>query len=526
MKTEDKQQQWAEFRFGVIAPLVCRRLDEAQRRIVRQEILNQVFVNPEGKEQRVAERTLREWVARHQLYGLAGLKRLTRSDKGVLKALSVDIIDSAYNVRKDLRSRSISSVLSHLRNKNVDTSTISKTTLNRYLNTLGVEKEKAAAERGTFQRWQKEHANDLWQADTSRGIWIPDPANVKEYKQTRLVSFIDDATRVVTHAEYYWDEQLPSLLDCFRKALLKRGKPRVLLCDNAFIYHSRAMKSACAKLGIELKFCREYFPEGKGKIEKSYATFKSRFYEEAKHAGIRSLDELNKFWFAWLTREYHHQKHSALNATPIERWAADEAKGFVQRVSTDEIRRALMIKESRQTHKRTATIRLHNRVYQLKPEMAGKEVDAVYEPYKLGDSVEIWCDGVLVQIANEVRIGANIDFSRMPERNRTRRQNHQVIASARDYKNALIAGHQSEACANPREYMAESEFKTLVAQVLEKEINEDELNYLSSFYVENMPMTAQRIQQLLVQIVGTKGKELHIRSYCEHVREGLNRQRS
>lgn len=530
MAGKDKRNEWAQFRFGVIAPLVCRRLDAAQARQLKLEILNQIFVTPDQKEKRIAERTLREWIARYRLYGFDGLLRLKRKDSGVCTAISADLVSQAYALRKELPTRSIRGVLAHLRAKNVDTSKIAKTTLNRYLNTLGAKKEKVTGEKGVFQRWQKEHANELWQADTSAGVWLPNPANPKEYKQTRLISFIDDATRVCPHAEFYWDEQLPSLIDCFRKALLKRGKPGILLADNAFIYHSKAMKRACAQLGIESKFCAPYDPPGKGKIEKSYSTIKNGFYDEAKGTGLRTLDELNKFWFAWLTREYHHAEHSALNKmTPIQRWLQDEDGGFINRVSTEAIRRALMIRETRSAHIRTGTIRLNNRSYQLSPEFAGRKVDVLYEANKPCNTVEIWLDGNMVQLAQEVVPGANIDFTR--KRQRKKENKYATIASSRDYRLALVAAHQSESPlveANaPNEYLAEPEFQALTARLLPgRQLTDEERSLLSRFFFENIPMTGQRAELLLSQIVNAKGTDLHLRSYCNHLRQGLKQQRS
>jgi hypothetical protein len=523
-----KRSEWAQFRFGVIAPLVCRRLDDAQTRQLKKEILTQTFVTPDQKEKRVAERTLREWIARYRLYGFEGLLRIKRSDSGDCTAIPAELVSQAYALRKELPTRSIKGVLAHLRAKNVDISKIAKTTLNRYLNVLGAKKEKVTGEKGVFQRWQKERANDLWQADTSAGVWLPNPVNPKEYKQTRLISFIDDATRVCPHAEFYFDEQLPSLIDCFRKALLKRGKARALLCDNAFIYHSRAMKAACAQLGIESKFCKPYDPPGKGKIEKSYGTVKAGFYKEAEHAGLRTLDELNKFWFAWLTREYHHAEHSALNKmTPIQRWKQDEDGGFIQRVSAEDIRRALMLRETRSTHIRTGTIRLNNRCYQLSPEFAGQKVEVLYEANKRCDTVEIWQDGKLVQVAKEVIPGAHIDFTRM--RQKKKENSHATLASSRDYRLALVAAHQSE---SPQvegfasEYLAEPEFLALTARLLLHQLTEEEQSYLSRFFFENAPMTGKRTELLLSQAVNAKGTKLHLRSYCEHIRQGLNQQRS
>lgn len=45
----DERIAWAQFRFSVIAPFVCRRLDtEEQRRALRKEILEQTYVTPDG----------------------------------------------------------------------------------------------------------------------------------------------------------------------------------------------------------------------------------------------------------------------------------------------------------------------------------------------------------------------------------------------------------------------------------------------------------------------------------------------
>lgn len=41
------------------------------------------------------------------------------------------------------------------------------------------------------------------------------------------------------------------------------------------------------------------------------------------HAGLTSLDELNKRFQAWLDGKYHQKVHEELNMTPIARWQKD-----------------------------------------------------------------------------------------------------------------------------------------------------------------------------------------------------------
>jgi putative transposase len=513
---QEKRLSWARFRFSVIAPLVCRKLSEEQRRILRREILQQTFITPDGYEKRVASRTLNQWVARHRKFGFDGLLALSRNTLGSSRAISTELLDRAVELRREEPTRSVKMVLRLLQALGHDTTGVSRTTLNVHLNRRGANKERLSGDKGTFQRWEQTHANAIWQSDTSAGVWLPDPVNPKKLKQTRLITFIDDATRVCTHGEFYWDEQLPSLIDCFRKALLKRGKPERMLFDNAFIYHSNAMSIMSAQLGIEVSFCTEYYPPSKGKIEKHYSTIKSAFYKEAEHSGLSTLDQLNQFFFAWLTKEYHHAKHSELGMTPIERWRQDEQS--IARVSPEDIRHALMLRSQRKVNKRTAIIRLDNRSYQASPELAGSEVEVRWQA-RCQDYVEVWRDGKLIETAPLTTAQPDIDFTRKPVRKQTLRG--LTYESSKRYRHSLIAEHQGEKPVPQQavdDYLAQPEFIQLVASTLDKTLEPEELSFLSGFFFENSPLRTSLTQSLLNQIVNAKGKQLHLRSYLDHIR--------
>lgn len=523
---QEKRMAWGQFRFSVIAPLVCRHIEsEEQRRMLRRQILDQVYVTPKGEKKHVASRTLNVWLSRYRQYGFEGLLDPSRKTLGSCRAIPEEVLKRAEELRRELKTRSIKSIVSIMKTEGFDMKEVSRSTLNLQLKSRGAGKEKLATEKGVYQRWEQKHANILWQADTSSGVWLPDPTNPKKVKRTRLISFIDDATRVCTHAQFYWDEKLPSLIDCFRKAILKRGKPGRILCDNAFIYHSTTMKLMCAQLGIELSFCQEYSPEGKGKIEKHYGTIKSGFYQEAKGAGLTTIDELNKFFWAWLTREYHHVRHSSLDMTPVERWRQDEH--LVKRVPTENLRRALMLKTKRRVNRRTAMIRLESRYFQARAELAGELVEIRWygaHPQEL----EIWIAGKLVDTARQTIISTNIDFSRRPERNR-REKPGLTLASSKNYRLALIQEHDGEA-PNPLlladDYMSEPEFAGAVSAALERELEPEETTYLAHFFYQHSPLKTRQTQALLTQAVNAKGTKMHLRFYLEHIRTSLFKTRS
>jgi len=75
----------------------------------------------------------------------------------------------------------------------------------------------------------KAHANGMWQGDTLHGPYLTIEGKAMK---TYLICFIDDASRVIPHGEFYLADSTPRLIDCFQTALFKRGVPRSIYVDN------------------------------------------------------------------------------------------------------------------------------------------------------------------------------------------------------------------------------------------------------------------------------------------------------
>jgi putative transposase len=501
-------------------------MDDAERRELMRQILNTSFECPDGEQKRFAERTLRTWLAKYRIYGFDGLMRAESRLAGSCTAIPGPVLDAAVKLRQELRTRSARGILSVLRAQGFDVTDVAESTLNFHLNRLGATKEKYASEKGTFQLFQKDHANELCQADSSGGIWLPDPRNRGQYKQTRFISLIDDATRVVTHAAFYWNEQLPSLFDCFRKALLKHGKMAHLYTDNGPCFKAKALASTCAQLGIELRHAEQYTPESKGKIERHIGTVKASFYQEAKHSGLETIEELNSFFFAWLDAEYHNRKHKSLDMTPLERWQMDQNKGLIHMVEAEEIRHALMLREERKVNKRTALIQLNNRSYQAGRELAGKKVEVLWHADRGNPTIEIWLSGKLVEIANEVVPGADIDYTKRPERQR-QPETPKILHSSKQYRQALVSAHRQELVqASTPGYLSDQEFQDLFVCYLERELSEEEQAYLGSVFSLLSPVRASNTESVLEKAIDAKGPKMHVRYYCDLLKQARLSKRS
>src|SRR5690606_12209166 len=100
-------------------------------------------------------------------------------------------------------------------------------------------------------------------------------------KQVYLVTFIDDATRFVLHAEFYPTLDHVIVEDCLRKAILKYGVPDCVYFDNGKQYRTKWMARTCSKLGIRLLYAKPYSPEATGKVEKFNQTVESFLREAA-----------------------------------------------------------------------------------------------------------------------------------------------------------------------------------------------------------------------------------------------------
>ncbi len=107
------------------------------------------------------------------------------------------------------------------------------------------------------------YANQLWQADTMFGPYVETGGG---RKQTKLIAFIDDASRVLCHGESS-STNVDTLVQAIRAAFYKRGLPEQLLVDNGSIYCSQEITLICARVGCILRHTPVRDAAAKGKIK-------------------------------------------------------------------------------------------------------------------------------------------------------------------------------------------------------------------------------------------------------------------
>jgi len=137
---------------------------------------------------------------------------------------------------------------------------VSLFTVQRYLRELDFAVEPTLERK----RFVFEFANDCWQTDALTGPYL----RIDSSKRcTYLIVFLDDASRLVVHGEFFFAENSLSLQTVLKKALLKREIPKRIFADNGKIFNSLQLRLVCAELGIVLSHARPYSPASKGYAE-------------------------------------------------------------------------------------------------------------------------------------------------------------------------------------------------------------------------------------------------------------------
>ena len=394
-------------RYEAIAPLLNGGLEAGERRRLRAAVLESTGIS---------ERTLRRHIARYREQGFCGLIDTPRSDKGSMKSIPRFVVDEAVRLREELPERSVRQIIEILEGEHIiKPGSVARTTLNEKLITRGMGAKRLKALSGTrpARRFARKHRNSLWQLDVKYG---PILRNGDKKIKTFMLAAIDDSTRMIMHAEFYANQRLPILEDCFRKAVLKYGKPEDVLVDNGKIFVSKWFRRACAYLKIRHIRAKPFSPEEKGKCEK-FNRAVDAFIRELALEPVSKLADLNRKFVVWLEEGYTHKPHEALIneqinpltgeaekspvLTPYQAYTRDSAK--VRYVTGVECREAFLWEEQR-TADKTGCIKLHGHEYDVGAALAKKNVDVRYDPFDLS-IVEIWQGGKFERKAERIRIG-------------------------------------------------------------------------------------------------------------------------
>ncbi|MGI9332082.1 MAG: DDE-type integrase/transposase/recombinase, partial [Gammaproteobacteria bacterium] len=329
-----------------------------------------------------------------------------RRDSGEPRAIDPALAERLLAIKEAEPSLSIRLVIAQARGEGAlaGDAHLPLSTVHRLFQRHGLSRRHSTAPAQDRRRFSFRHAGELWTSDVMHGPTVFAPSRRK--RKVYLIAFLDDATRVVTHAEFALSESTRAFLPVFKRAIVRHGLPKRLYVDNGANYRSHQLAVIAAKLGVALIHARPYQPQGKGKIERYFRTVRAQLMTRLTEADTASLEALNRRLAGWIEGEYHHNPHRGLDGeTPLERWArrADEVRYPDAHMDLDTL---FLFEETRKVQS-DRTVSLHGRLFEIDAALVGERVTLRYDPSRPAAPVQVVHEGRVVERARLVDAYAN-----------------------------------------------------------------------------------------------------------------------
>ena len=286
-----------------------------------QAVSQMSFTDEEGHVRQFTWRTIQTWYSRYQKHGVTVMENKTRADKGKIRKVPLETVQEAIDaILPKLRGAPKRAVLYRLCIEAglLTRSQVAPRTFSRIVNQFDMLKPQGESQNKQRLAFAKAHANEMWQADTLIGPYINTGAGPA---QSRLIAFLDDASRVCCHGQFFLAENVDTLIETLRAAFYKRGLPACLYVDNGSIYTSKEIIQICARVGCLLAHTPVRDGAAKGKIERFFRSVREQFL--CRQLDLSSLEALNRQFTQWVEESYNAQLHSVLGMSPLDRFALD-----------------------------------------------------------------------------------------------------------------------------------------------------------------------------------------------------------
>ena len=353
------------------------------------QVSQRTFTDEQGRPWRFTWRTIENWWGRYRKHGRTVPASRPRRDKGRMRKVELEALAQAVEQalagfrdgappKTQLYRVCLERGL--LRPDQIALNTFSRLVTQHEL--LQPRGEQAGKRRLAFS---KQFANQMWQVDTLHGPFVQDG---KISRPTRLICFLDDASRVVAHGEFFFQETAPSFVQAFRLALYKRGVPEQIYADHGGVYVCRQVAAICARLGIILSHAPVRDGSAKGKIERFFKNVRQSFL--VRQLDLSSLAALNEQFTVWVEEEYHMRIHSTLQMRPIDRFGLDLAR--LRFLPPNEANDELFYDEAVRRVKKDNTFSFGGRRLEAPRDLRGRQVELRFDPQRHGRVIVFYKD--------------------------------------------------------------------------------------------------------------------------------------
>lgn len=358
---------------------VLGAIDSSPGKNIQERIQNAsklIFSDEDATPRQFTWRTIQTWFYRYKKDGITGVTNQGRRDKGKTRKLTPEELLEAINTAlPHFRGANYNKMQIYrycIENASLRKEQIAPTTFYRFIREYELLKDDDAARNKMRLAFAMQYANQLWQADTMYGPYVRDGEN---HKQTRLIAFIDDASRVCCHAEFFFEENIDSLIKALKAAFYKRGIPEQLYVDNGSIYCCKEIILICGRIGCILRHTPLRDGSAKGKVERFFRRVREQFLCRA--LDLSSLAALNRQFTLWLEDEYNCSLHSSLGMKPIDRFGLDLKR--IKFLPPNQANDELFFAEETRTVKKDNTFSFKGKRYETPVDLREKQIQIRFE---------------------------------------------------------------------------------------------------------------------------------------------------
>jgi transposase InsO family protein len=362
---QEQAKKVALFRYGVIAPVLN---DDQKCREKHFKEMSQLKLSVPGVEvkKNYSISSFKEWFHRYKNGGLDALYPSIRSDKGHSKKIS-DIIHTEITKRiEDYPYLSASGIYRMLVKENkITKNDFTENTLRNYIR-INQLKDPSKEIVGR-KKFESPAINILWISDFMHCYPVADPESKNKKKKTYLCAIIDDHSRLIVGANFFYNENSFALGATFKNAILQYGLPGKFYCDNGAVFSTHYLQEACARTGVALIHSKPYDSPSRGKIERFFRSIRQMFLPVVDFKNLKSIDELNKTFQKWLEDEYHLKSHNGIKDLPRNKYQTSLSHSKIRRLSEEELNLAFYKGYIRKV-KNDSTVSINGKLYEVPPE--------------------------------------------------------------------------------------------------------------------------------------------------------------
>jgi transposase InsO family protein len=405
---EKIREEIARFRFSVIGVLISGELQHGELSRQIKTLSKRRYSIPYSHRTTIGEGTIEDWLYAFRYNGFEGLKPKVRSDQGTSRWIDKMSLEMIVKYRDEHPRMPLRLVINMLQKENkLPAADYPLSTVYRYLRKHAPRRTIPLTGR-VQKRFVHRFPNDCWQSDVMHGPYIKDKGSPS--KKTYLVAIIDDCTRLITGAQFFFSEATVNIKEVLRSAVLTYGVPDKLYLDNGRNFCAQDIEIACATMKCALIHSTAYYPEGKGKIERFFRTVRDCFLSTVP--SVNSLQELNSLFNGWLTHHYNRSPHSSLEgATPLDTFLA-KAENRIRRLGAHVDSAELFCKKETRIVAKDATFRVNNILYEAEEQLIGCKINVLYDKDDPSKKVKVFDGQIFVHSATPIDYISNASTRR------------------------------------------------------------------------------------------------------------------